>query len=178
MNSRFAPRTTREEGASRVPMARSEWPEINGATSGSSALRSVERSTSMYASTGASESPHTVRSARPRPFSSSRVLRTPATEAASHAATSGVRSVLALSAIVMRKGYGKVRVRCSCSLRTQGPRSFSSLKTGITTSRTGSPGTGARGARTGRAPGEVSIAMPRPSRPGLSPLCADPVLRL
>ena len=32
---------------SRVPIARSEWPLISGATSGSSALRSVDRSTSM-----------------------------------------------------------------------------------------------------------------------------------
>ena len=47
MNSRLAPRTTRESRASRVPMARSEWPVISGATSGSSAARSVERSTSQ-----------------------------------------------------------------------------------------------------------------------------------
>ncbi len=47
MNSRFDPRTTRELRLSREPMARSEWPEMSGATSGSSALRSVERSTSM-----------------------------------------------------------------------------------------------------------------------------------
>ena len=68
MISRFAPRTTREVRESREPIARSECPEISGATSGSSALRSVERSTSMYASTGASEADQTVRSARPRPF--------------------------------------------------------------------------------------------------------------
>ncbi len=47
MNSRFGPRTTRELRASREPIARSEWPEISGATSGSSAFRSVERSTSI-----------------------------------------------------------------------------------------------------------------------------------
>lgn len=85
-------------------MARSEWPEISGATSGSSALRSVERSTSMYARTGASEPDQTVRSALPRPFSSSRALRTPSRLPASAAATSGVRSVLALSATVIRNG--------------------------------------------------------------------------
>ena len=39
--------TTREPGASRVPIATSLWPETSGATSGSSAARSVERSTSM-----------------------------------------------------------------------------------------------------------------------------------
>lgn len=47
MNSRFGPRTTRALRLSRDPIARSECPEISGATSGSSALRSVDRSTSM-----------------------------------------------------------------------------------------------------------------------------------
>ena len=42
-----APRTTRDPRASRVPMATSEWPDTSEATSGSSAFRSVERSTSM-----------------------------------------------------------------------------------------------------------------------------------
>ena len=36
MNSRFGPRTTRELCASRVPIARSLWRDISGATSGSS----------------------------------------------------------------------------------------------------------------------------------------------
>jgi hypothetical protein len=47
ISSRFGPRTTREPWASRVPIATSLCPEISGATSGSSARRSVERSTSM-----------------------------------------------------------------------------------------------------------------------------------
>ena len=47
MISRFGPRTTRAPRPSRVPIARSEWPEISGATSGASAARSVDRSTSM-----------------------------------------------------------------------------------------------------------------------------------
>ncbi len=47
MNSRFGPRSTTEERARRVPIARSEWPETSGATSGSSAAKSVERSMSM-----------------------------------------------------------------------------------------------------------------------------------
>jgi hypothetical protein len=47
MNSRLGPRVTRAERARRVPIARSLWPEMSGATSGSSARRSVERSTSM-----------------------------------------------------------------------------------------------------------------------------------
>ena len=42
-----SPRTTADDGASRVPIATSEWPDTSGATSGSSALRSVDRSTSM-----------------------------------------------------------------------------------------------------------------------------------
>ena len=46
MNSRLAPRTTREAGLKRVPMAMSEWPETSGAMSGASARRSVERSAS------------------------------------------------------------------------------------------------------------------------------------
>lgn len=127
MNSRFGPRTTRELRASREPIARSEWPEISGATSGSSALRSVDRSTSMYARIGASEADQTVRSARPRPFCSSRKFLTSGMRASRRCATTGVVSVDALSAIVMRKEYGNVRVRWSCSLRTHGWRSFSSL---------------------------------------------------
>ncbi len=49
--SASAPRTTRAPRPSRVPIARSEWPEISGATNGASAARSVDRSTSMYART-------------------------------------------------------------------------------------------------------------------------------
>ena len=44
---RFGPRTTRDDAAKREPMATSECPEINGATSGISADRWVDRSTSM-----------------------------------------------------------------------------------------------------------------------------------
>ena len=44
MNSRLEPRTTRLDLASRLPIATSEWPEISGATSGSRARRSVDRS--------------------------------------------------------------------------------------------------------------------------------------
>ena len=72
MNSRFGPRTTREPVASRDPIARSLWPESSGATSGSSPRRSVERSTSMYATTRAGLPLQAARSARPRPFCSSR----------------------------------------------------------------------------------------------------------
>jgi hypothetical protein len=103
MISRFGPRTTREPCASRVPMAMSEWPEISGATSGSSAARSVDRSTSRYASTGAPERDQAACSARPRPFSASRIQSVPGSSAASRAAMRGVRSVLALSAMVIRK---------------------------------------------------------------------------
>ncbi len=127
MNSRLAPRTTRELRASREPIARSEWPEISGATSGSSAFRSVDRSTSMYARIGASEEDQTVRSARPRPFCSSRKALTSGISDSSRADTCGVVSVDALSAIVMRNAYGNVRLRWSCSLSTHGWRSFSSL---------------------------------------------------
>ena len=64
MNSRLAPRTTRDPRPSRVPIARSEWPEMSGATSGASAARSVDRSTSMYASTGSVRGrPHRVQRA-------------------------------------------------------------------------------------------------------------------
>ena len=72
-----APPTTREpraESGNRSP--RSECPEINGATRGSSPARSVERSTSMYARTAASEADQAARSARPRPFSSRWTTRT------------------------------------------------------------------------------------------------------
>ena len=78
MNSRLGPRVTREPGASRVPIATSLWPVSSGATSGSSARRSVERSTSMYATTRAALRDQAVRSARPRPFCSSRSTLHPA----------------------------------------------------------------------------------------------------
>src|SRR6202022_4500079 len=45
MTSRLGPRTTAEPRDSRLPMARSLWPEISGATSGRNASRSVDRST-------------------------------------------------------------------------------------------------------------------------------------
>ena len=47
MNSRFGPRTTCAAEARRVPTATSLWPDTSGATSGRSASRSVDRSTSM-----------------------------------------------------------------------------------------------------------------------------------
>ena len=102
--SRLRPRTTREPGARRVPMATSECPEISGATSGSSAASSVDRSTSRYASTGARDCDQAARSARPRPFSASRSHCASGSSSASRAAICGVRSVLALSATVMRNG--------------------------------------------------------------------------
>ena len=45
--ARFGPRATREPRASRLPIATSECPLTRGASSGNSALRSVDRSTSM-----------------------------------------------------------------------------------------------------------------------------------
>ena len=44
MSTRFAPRVTRAPRASRLPMASWLWPETSGATKGSSASRSVEKS--------------------------------------------------------------------------------------------------------------------------------------
>src|SRR5439155_19728228 len=44
ITSRFGPRVTRETVTSRLPIDSWLWPEITGATSGSSADRSVERS--------------------------------------------------------------------------------------------------------------------------------------
>ena len=77
MSSRLGPRVTRAPPDSRDPIARSLWPDMRGATSGSRAARSVDRSTSMYARTAASLADQTVRSARPRPFSAIRTARTP-----------------------------------------------------------------------------------------------------
>ncbi|MGH3121795.1 MAG: hypothetical protein ACRDND_12330 [Streptosporangiaceae bacterium] len=47
MISRFGPRITRAPRASRVPIATSLCPDSSGATSGSNAFRSVDRSTYM-----------------------------------------------------------------------------------------------------------------------------------
>ncbi len=77
---------------------------MSGATSGSSAASPVDRSTSVYASTGAREPDQAARSARPRPLTGSRIHSTSASSSASPAAMPGVRSVLALSAMVIRNG--------------------------------------------------------------------------
>ncbi len=81
----------------------------------------------MYASTAASDVDHTALSARPRPFWARCTARTPLISSASASAISAVPSVLALSAMVIRKECGKRSVRCACSFRTQGARSISSL---------------------------------------------------
>ena len=127
MNSRLGPRTTREERASREPIARSEWPESSGATSGSNAERSVERSTSMYATTSASEPSHTCLSARPRPLADRCTARTPGRRRTSSSAIAPVRSVLALSAMVTRAGNGTRSSRKRRSVRTVCSRATSSL---------------------------------------------------
>ena len=93
---------TREPRASRVPMARSLCPDISGATSGSSAFRSVDRSTSMQARTSAALCDQMSRSARPRPGSSMRTARTSGSSRASRLAIAQVASVLPLSATVIR----------------------------------------------------------------------------
>ena len=54
MISRRGPRITRAPRASRVPIATSLCPDSSGASNGSSAFRSVDRSTSMYAKIAAS----------------------------------------------------------------------------------------------------------------------------
>ena len=106
MTSRLAPRTTREPRPSRVPIARSECPETRGATKGANAARSVDRSTSMYTSTGASEVDHTACSARPRPFSGTRTTRTSSGRRPVRQRCAGCSSTLALSAMVMRAENG------------------------------------------------------------------------
>ncbi len=47
MTSRLGPRITRDPLASRVPMARSLCPDSSGASRGSSAFISVDKSTSI-----------------------------------------------------------------------------------------------------------------------------------
>ena len=108
MSSRFGPRITLDPRASRVPMARSLCRDSSGATSGSSAFKSVDRSTSMYASTSASLCDQIARRARPRPGRSRWTARTSASSRASPVATAQVASVLPSSAIVTRAVNGKV----------------------------------------------------------------------
>ena len=107
MSSRLGPRITRDPRASRVPMARSLWPDNNGATSGSNAFKSVDKSTSMYARTSASLCDQIARRARPRPGCSMRTARTSPNSRASLLAIAQVPSVLPLSAIVIRAVNGK-----------------------------------------------------------------------
>ena len=130
-----------------------------------SAARSVDRSTSMYASTGASEADQTARSARPRPFSARCTTATAGSSAAIRRATASVPSVDALSATVIRNRYGNSAARCACSRRRHDSRPASSLWTGTTTSSAGTEAGGtARGrasaAGRGTARGAVVVVMP------------------
>src|ERR1700735_4439538 len=136
MISRRGPRITRAPRASRVPIATSLWPDSSGASNGSSAFRSVDRSTSMYAKIAASLCDQTERSAPPRPGRSRRTARTPSSSVSKPNAWDHVPSSLALSAIVIRAENGNSSRRNACSRRTLGPRSRSSLRTGITISTT------------------------------------------
>lgn len=99
------------------------------------------------------------RSARPRPLAARCRTRTSGSSAASASATARVASTLALSATVIRNGYGKCALRCACSRRTQGPRSASSLWTGTTTSSTAA-GTATRVSTAGREPVAYVILIP------------------
>ena len=137
MISRFGPRMTREPWASRVPIATSLCPDSSGATSGSSAFRSVDRSTSMYASTSASLDDQTSCSARPRPGRSRCTARTSAYAVSSERAAGQVPSVLPLSAIVTLALNGKSSRRYPTSRMTLGARSCSSFLTGTTISTSG-----------------------------------------
>ena len=114
----------------------SECPESNGAINGIRALRSVERSTSMYATTSASDSLHTCRSARPRPFASRWTTRTSSNSSARERASANVPSTLALSAMVIRAENGTCVRKCRRRRRTHVSRPASSLYTGTTTSST------------------------------------------
>ncbi len=127
MNSRLGPRTTRAERLRRVPIAMSECRDTSGAMSGIRALRSVERSTSQYATISASLCCHTALSARPRPFCSRWTTRTPSSSPASATAISRVSSVLALSATVIRDAYGTCARRWSARRRTDEAMSSCSL---------------------------------------------------
>ena len=82
MISRRGPRATVAPAASRDPTATSLWRLTKGAIRGSSASSPVDRSTSMYATIAASLSVHVARNARPRPFWSRRMARTPSNVAA------------------------------------------------------------------------------------------------
>ena len=142
MSSRFGCRATCDPGARREPIAMSEWPETSGATRGRSASRSVDRSTSMYATTSASLALQAVRRARPRPLRSRCRARTPGSSCWSRCACNHVPSVDALSTIVMRHENGKAPVRYAWSRCTPTSTARSSLKTGTTTSTTGRADTG------------------------------------
>src|ERR1700733_3972643 len=134
MTSRRGPRITPPPRASRVPIATSECPDSSGASNGNSAFRSVDRSTSMYAKIAASLCDQTDRSAPPRPGRSRRIARTPSSSVSKASAWGHVPSSLALSAIAIPAVNGNSSRRKACSRRTLGPRSRSSLRTGITMS--------------------------------------------
>ena len=71
----------------------------------------------MYATTPASESLHTCRSARPRPFASRWTTRTSSNSSARERASANVPSTLALSAMVIRAENGTCVRKC----RAQAP---------------------------------------------------------
>ena len=85
----------------------------------------------------ASLSRHTAFSARPRPFSSRCTTRRPSTLSVSETARRTVPSVLALSATVIRAGYGTLARRWASRRRTASTMSSCSLYTGMTMSSVG-----------------------------------------
>ena len=107
MSSRLGPRTTRAPAARRVPIATSLWPETSGATQRQQRAQ-VGREVDVHVADDVARrcAVHAARSARPRPFRAGRAPRRPGGRAASAAATRGVSSVLALSAMTIRHANG------------------------------------------------------------------------
>ena len=112
MTSRLAPRTTRDPWASRVPMATSLCPDTSGATRGSRASRSVRQvHVHVGDDRGVAGRPHVAQRPSPALFvevhgHDAGELAAPGSEAMAQ-----VRSVLALSATVIRKLKGKALCR-------------------------------------------------------------------
>ena len=114
-------------------MATSAKPERMTSTIGSRTVMSVARSTSVYATTSASEACHTWDSARPRPFRLRRTYSTVEWAAANAAPITGVEAVLALSAMMIVSSVARP-VSAASSASMEAARPDSSLYTGTTRS--------------------------------------------
>ncbi len=134
MNSRRSVRLVKELLWSRVPTTISNLRRARGSISFGIASKSVDRSTSMYVRMSAALCPQTSRSTLPRPFIVKWHTRRREYRSASKVATSAVRSVDPLFAMMISYSCPGCTSIWRWSFAMHSGSLYSSLKTGMVTS--------------------------------------------